>query len=73
MASYRRIEVMPIAGALGAEISTVDLGNLDNETFRETKPAWLARLVVFFRDQSITPEQQIAFARRFTVAGDAPF
>src|SRR6266568_4804366 len=29
VASYRRIEVKPIAGALGAEIAGVDLGNMD--------------------------------------------
>ncbi len=30
MASYRRIEAKPIAGALGAEIASVDLGKLDD-------------------------------------------
>src|SRR5262245_46201378 len=35
MASYRRIKVRPIAGALGAEIGGVDLGALDDETFKE--------------------------------------
>jgi taurine dioxygenase len=63
--SYRHIEVKPIAGALGAEIEGADLGNLDEETFDEIKAAWLEHLVVFFRNQKITPEQQIAFAKRF--------
>jgi taurine dioxygenase len=65
MASYRRIEVKPIAGALGAEIGGVDLAALDDETFSEIEAAWLEHLVVFFRGQDIAPEQQIAFARRF--------
>jgi taurine dioxygenase len=65
VASYRRIEVKPIAGALGAEIGGVDLARLDDETFKEIEAAWLEHLVVFFRRQSITPEQQIAFAKRF--------
>jgi taurine dioxygenase len=65
VASYRRIEVKPIAGALGAEIAGVDLGTLDDETFEEIEAAWLEHLVVFFRSQAITPEQQVAFARRF--------
>ena len=73
MASYRRIDVKPIAGALGAEISTVDLGNLDDETFKEIEAAWLEHLVVFFREQTITPEQQIAFARRFGEIHHHPF
>ena len=49
MASYRRIDVKPIAGALGAEISNVDLSSLDDEAFGEIKAAWLEHLVVFFR------------------------
>jgi taurine dioxygenase len=65
VASYRRIEVKPIAGALGAEIGAVDLGALDDETFDEIHAAWLEHLVVFFRRQAITPEQQLAFAKRF--------
>jgi taurine dioxygenase len=65
VASNRRIEVKPIAGALGAEIAGADLGKLDDETFDEIKAAWLEHLVVFFRDQEIRPEEQIAFAKRF--------
>ena len=65
MTSYRRIKVKPIAGALGAEIGGVDLADLDDKTFEEIKAAWLEHLVVFFRNQAITPPQQIAFAKRF--------
>lgn len=65
MASYRRIKVKPIAGALGAEVSGVDLGKVDDETFKEIQSAWLEHLVVFFRNQTITPQQQLAFAKRF--------
>ncbi len=71
--SYRHIEVKPIAGALGAEIEGADLGNLDEETFDEIKAAWLEHLVVFFRHQKITPEQQIAFAKRFGNIHHHPF
>ena len=73
MASYRRIEAKPIAGALGAEIASVDLGKLDDETFREVEAAWLEHLVVFFRNQTLTPEQQIAFAKRFGEIHYHPF
>jgi taurine dioxygenase len=71
--SYRRIEVKPVAGALGAEIARVNLGRLDDETFEEIKRAWLEHLVVFFRDQNITPEQQVAFAKRFGEIHHHPF
>ena len=73
MASYRHIKVKPIAGALGAEISGVDLAAIDDETFEEIKTAWLRHLVVFFRDQRITPQQQIAFAKRFGEIHYHPF
>ena len=73
MASYRRIEVKPVAGALGAEIGGVNLGRLDDDTFKEIKAAWLEHLVVFFRDQNITPEQQLAFAKRFGEIHHHPF
>ena len=73
MATYRRIEVKPIAGALGAEIAGVDLGEVDQETFAEIHAAWLQHLVVFFRNQSITPPQQIAFAKRFGEIHHHPF
>jgi len=61
-----RITVTPLAGALGAEVSGVDLaGPLDEETFREIHQALLDNLVIFFRDQAITPEQHIEFGERF--------
>ena len=60
------IEVRKIAGACGAEISGVDLAaDLDDATFGEIRRAFLDNLVIFVRDQTLTPEQQIAFARRF--------
>ena len=73
MTSYQRIEVKPIAGALGAEIAGVDLAVLDDETFKEIEAAWLKHLVIFFRSQTLTPEQQIAFARRFGEIHHHPF
>src|SRR5207248_8450378 len=63
----------PLAGALGAEISGVDLSCVDNETFSEIQAAWLEHLVVFFRDQKITPDEQIAFAKRFGAIHYHPF
>jgi len=63
---YQTIEVRPIAGALGAEIDGVDLSrDLDNQTFDEVHRALLENLVIFFRDQDLAPDRQIAFARRF--------
>ena len=64
--AHAGIAAAPIAGALGAELHGVDLsGPLPDETVAEIRAALLAHLVVFFRDQILTPEAQIALARRF--------
>ena len=68
------IDVRPIAGTLGAEISGVDLAkNVDDETVAAIRHAWLEHLVVFFRDQDLTPAQFLAFGRRFGEPIEYPF
>lgn len=63
---YQTIEVKRIAGALGAEISGVDLTRpLTDELYSEIYQAFLENQVIFFRDQHMTPEQFLAFARRW--------
>ncbi len=65
-ASYRYIEVSPIAGSLGAEIVGVDLAtDLADDVMAEIRSALLDHLVIFFRDQNLTPERHIAFAKRW--------
>jgi taurine dioxygenase len=64
--AYQHIEVQPIAGACGAEIHGVDLSKpMKSAVFDEIYDAWLQNQVVFFRDQDITPEQQIKFAKKW--------
>ena len=72
-ADYSRIKVEPVSGALGAEISGVNLAALDDETFEEIERAWLAHQVIFFREQRITPADQAAFAERFGELDTYPF
>ena len=53
---------------LGAEILGIDLSRpLDEDTFACVAKAFFANEVIVFRNQKITPEQQIAFTRRFGV------
>ncbi|MGP0001950.1 MAG: TauD/TfdA dioxygenase family protein [Acetobacteraceae bacterium] len=60
------VEIIPTDAVLGAEIRGVDLARpLDNATFCEIERAFNAHAVIFFRDQRITPPQQVAFTRRF--------
>jgi taurine dioxygenase len=68
------ITVAPIAGAIGAEISGVDLSTeLSDDTVAAIRRALLDHLVVFFRDQELTPRQLMAFAGRFGEPLTYPF
>ncbi len=71
--NYKHIDVRPISGALGAEIHGVDLASIDDEVFAEIHSAFLDHLVIFFRNQDITPDQQVAFSARFAPIGYYPF
>ncbi|MFI5314592.1 MAG: TauD/TfdA dioxygenase family protein [Myxococcota bacterium] len=63
---YQQIRVEPMAGALGAEVSGVELQKpLDGEKLAEIRRAWLAHQVLFFRDQPLSVDEHKAFARRF--------
>ena len=70
---FDRIGVRPLGATVGAEISGVDLAHLDDATFDEIRRAFHEFKVVFFRDQDITPGQQVAFARRFGELEEHPF
>lgn len=60
------IEIAPIAGALGAEISGVDVAqDLDDGVIGEIRQALLDHGVIFFRDQTLSVERHKAFTRRF--------
>lgn len=74
MVDYQHIRVEPIAGPCGAEISGVDLGeSLPDAVVAEIRRAWLDHLVVFFRNQDLTPAQQLAFAERMGEPIEYPF
>ena len=73
-AEGKSIDVLPLTGAIGAEISGVDISEpLPAETIGEIRQALLDHLVIFLRDQQITPEQQIAFVSRFGEPDIYPF
>jgi taurine dioxygenase len=64
--AYQAITVQKLTPAIGAEIHGVDLaGDLSDATVAAIRQAWLDHLVVFFRDQHVTPAQQKAFGRLF--------
>lgn len=60
------IEVLPVTGGIGAEVRGVDLAaDIDERTVGAVREALLDHLVLFFRDQPLTPEQHLRFAARF--------
>lgn len=59
-------EIRPVTGCIGAEIRGLDLReDLPQSTIDTLRAALLEHLVLFFRDQPITVEQQVAFTARF--------
>ena len=61
-----RIQVLPIAGAVGAEISGADLSRpLSGDHLAEIRQALGDHGVIFFRDQELSPAQHVAFAENF--------
>ena len=60
------LKIRRLAGALGAEISGVDLSEeLPDAAIAAIRQALLDHQVIFFRGQSLTPEAQKRFGRRF--------
>jgi taurine dioxygenase len=58
--------VKPLSPALGAEIGGIDLRqDLSAETFAEIRDIWHKHLVILFRGQSLSEDEQIRFAQRF--------
>ena len=58
--------ILPTGAVLGAEIRGLDLGQpMDGQTFEAVDDAFASFGVIFFRNQRITPQQQVAFTRRF--------
>ena len=71
--TFDTIQTIPVSPALGVEIGGVDLSqSLGDDVIAEIRQAWLEYRVVFFRDQDITPEQHLTFARRFGDLGTYP-
>jgi taurine dioxygenase len=62
----QRIEIRPFDAPVGAEVCGLNLNQpLAPTDFTRIHRAHLDHHVLVFRDQRITPEQQIAFSRRF--------
>jgi len=59
------MDVKLLSGALGAEINGIDLKDASKKNFKIINGLLLEHKVIFFRNQKITPEEQLALAKRF--------
>lgn len=60
------LSINKLTAAIGAEIEGIDLASeLETSTVAQIREALLEHLLLVFRDQDLTPESHIAFARRF--------
>jgi taurine dioxygenase len=63
---HQKIRVTQLTAAIGAVIEGVDLSRpLDEDTFAAVKSALHEHLVIFFREQELSPESHMALASRF--------
>ena len=67
------LDLRPLSGALGAEVSGVDLNELGPEAVAALRRAFVEHHVLVFRDQDLSPEAQIAFGRHFGELDTHPF
>lgn len=66
-------DVLPLAGALGAEVRGVELGRLDDSSWKALRALWLEHLVLFFPDQHLDHGDHVALGRRFGELEIHPF
>jgi taurine dioxygenase len=64
------ITIVKVSDAVGAEIRGVDLSRpLDGDTIAEIHAAWFEHILLLFRDQDLSVEQQVEFATCFGELG----
>ena len=59
------MDLRKLGRSIGAEVTGVDLRRLDDASFQQIHQAFLAHQVIVVRDQTLTPDVQLAFSRRF--------
>ena len=62
MTNYSTINVKPLSGNIGEEIDGVNLKKITKKQFKEIKIVFGKYGVIFFRNQNLSPEEEIIFA-----------
>ena len=71
---YTRLKLEPCSEVIGAEVRGIDLADaLDDESIADIRHALCEWKVLFFRDQALSAEQQMAFALKFGDLEQHPF
>lgn len=70
---YRSIDVRPMAGSLGAEVFGVDLAAIDDDVFAEIYRAFVDQQAIIVRDQNLTSDQYLGFAKRWGQIASYPY
>lgn len=64
--SSDEIRTRPLAPSIGVEITGVDLSQpMSDATFAKVLDAWYKNLIILFRDQRLTEDDQVRFGERF--------
>jgi len=68
------LKISPVAGALGAEVSGIDVSReLSEQQKAVLQQAFVEHHVLFFRDQKLDPHQHLQFTRVFGEPDTYPF
>ncbi len=67
------LEIEPVTPFIGALVHGVDLADIDDATFQQIQDAFLQYQVLFFRNQHLSPPQQISLGQRFGPLARYPF
>lgn len=59
------MDIRPLSGALGAEITDLDLASMGDAAFAALRDVFLDRSVIVVRNQDLSPDDHIAFAKRW--------
>lgn len=72
--TWNEFDVKRVGSTIGAEIHGIDITtSLSQAVIDDLRRALLAYKVIFFRDQPLTPESHVAFAKRFGELEIHPF
>ena len=70
---YKILDLQPMTGNIGVEITNVNLDHLDDETFEEINRALLEYQVIVFRNQDIDYQSHVDFGKRFGTLYKHPY